>query len=59
MQERCDLCKKICEITIVDGKTKYGPWAWMCRHCHDVHGVGLGLGRGQLWDLQTGKKLKG
>lgn len=31
----------------IDGATKIGPWAYMCVPCHEVHGVGLGLGLGQ------------
>lgn len=31
----------------VDGKTKFGPWAYMCGEHHELHGVGLGTGRGQ------------
>lgn len=30
-----------------DGKTRQGRWAYMCEACFAVHGVGLGLGRGQ------------
>lgn len=30
-----------------DGKTKYGPWAYMCVTCFVDHGIGLGTGRGQ------------
>lgn len=34
---------------IVDGKTKEGPWAYMCAGCWSSRGVGrLGVGRGQL-----------
>lgn len=31
----------------VDGKTKGGPWAFMCDPCFDKHGIGLGTGKGQ------------
>jgi hypothetical protein len=40
----CDLCEA---PATVDGKTKMGPWAFMCDACHCTHGMGLGLGRGQ------------
>ena len=46
----CDLCKNI-GVNIeayVDGKTTTGQWAFMCRYCYSNHGVGLGLGKGQL-----------
>lgn len=32
---------------VVDGKTKFGPWANMCQEHFDRYGVGLGTGRGQ------------
>ena len=47
----CDVCHKDCGDTVVDGKTGYGPWATMCLACHCLHGVGLGMGRGQRYDL--------
>lgn len=30
-----------------DGKTKQGPWAYMCEECFLKHGTGLGTGKGQ------------
>lgn len=30
-----------------DGKTKEGPWAYMCEWHFSQRGVGLGLGKGQ------------
>lgn len=30
-----------------DGKTKNGPWAYMCEPHFGLVGIGLGLGRGQ------------
>jgi len=30
-----------------DGKTKDGPWGYMCEKHFQEHGVGLGMGRGQ------------
>lgn len=45
----CDICKSE-NITIpaaYDGKTKYGPWAYMCEEDFQVFGVGLGTGKGQ------------
>src|SRR5262252_3587177 len=41
----CDLCKS--RPAAIDGKTVYGPWAYMCVPCHDSVGLGLGMGRGQ------------
>jgi len=42
---KCDFCGK---EGVIDGRTKMGPWAFMCRECHKKYGVGLGLGKGQL-----------
>jgi transposase-like protein len=42
---RCDFCGN---EAVVDGKTCFGPWAYMClAHFLDL-GVGLGLGKGQF-----------
>jgi hypothetical protein len=54
--EKCDI--KGCPLEgqpFVDGKTQMGPWGIMCRPCHRSHGVGLGLGRGQLYDKNSVK----
>ena len=40
----------------VDGKTRDGPWAYMCDECHDRFGVGLGTGRGQRLTLPGGER---
>ncbi|QPX62582.1 hypothetical protein SEA_WOLLYPOG_30 [Arthrobacter phage Wollypog] len=40
----CDFCG---ESAHFDGKTKQGPWAYMCTDCFCSYGVGLGMGRGQ------------
>lgn len=42
---RCDLCS---EPAHADGKTQWGPWAYMCKSHFAEHGVGLGLGLGQM-----------
>lgn len=39
-----------------DGRTKMGPWAYMCVECWTKHGVGrLGLGYGQKLALAPRK----
>jgi hypothetical protein len=48
----CDLCKDLGRETpapaAYDGKTVYGPWAYMCEEHWLLHGVGqLGTGYGQ------------
>lgn len=42
----CDICKE--DDAKIDGKTKYGPWAFMCLGCYKTNGIGLGTGKGQL-----------
>ena len=46
----CDFCKKICKDSLIDGKTIHGPWAVMCPSCFEKYGIGLGLGKGQLYE---------
>lgn len=50
---KCDGCDNILEGTFIDGRTIFGPWAIMCEDCHTTHGVGLGIGKGQRYDLET------
>lgn len=56
---RCNFCNTPLTHTRVDGKTQAGPWADMCENCHKKYGVGFGMGKGQLFDVHTGKKLEG
>jgi len=35
------------ELAAYDGKTRMGPWGYMCEECFEKFGVGLGVGRGQ------------
>ena len=44
MPEKCDFCDAEAKY---DGKTTYGPWAYMCEKHFRTVGVGLGLGKGQ------------
>lgn len=43
----CDMDGRPATPATIDGRTRYGPWAYMCDDCHARHGVGLGLGHGQ------------
>ena len=47
---KCDLCGEPLEKKFIDGKTTSGPWGMLCEDCHETHGVGLGLGRGQMYE---------
>lgn len=52
----CDIHKRHGMVGVparYDGKTKDGPWAYMCPPCFQDHGIGLGTGRGQLLVLAT------
>jgi hypothetical protein len=48
----CQICGSPLADSAVDGKTVYGPWAWMCRACHRQIGCGFGMGRGQLYTFR-------
>lgn len=48
MSQTCDICQQ--QPAKYDGKTKMGPWAYMCEKCFKAYGVGLGLGKGQVLD---------
>jgi hypothetical protein len=56
--EKCDICagtlyhKLSGKTAFIDGRTKYGQWANMCVSCYLRIGVGLGVGRGQLYEKQ-------
>jgi hypothetical protein len=55
----CDLCEHAITIVFVDGQTVRGYWAIMCSACYEKHGVGLGTGKGQKYDANTGAKIVG
>lgn len=59
----CQICCEPITVAFIDGKTRdnsqyRGSWAIMCPLCETLVGVGLGLGKGQMYDL-TGKKVEG
>lgn len=49
----CDMCRHRSNAALppaeaqFDGKTKAGPWAYMCLPCYKLFGIGLGTGKGQ------------
>jgi len=51
----CDFCMigGVTEPAEYDGKTKQGPWGYMCQQHFDQYGVGLGLGLGQKLVLES------
>ncbi|MCK5547656.1 MAG: hypothetical protein KAI64_01485 [Thermoplasmata archaeon] len=49
--EICDLCAKPIDGFFVDGALKSGSWACMCPECHEIQGIGFGIGSGQLYWL--------
>lgn len=55
----CDICKHPAEEYYVDGKTVFGPWANMCIACHKIYGVGLGINKGQKYNVKTRNKVDG
>ena len=59
VKERDDIGDLITD-TIIDGKTKRGPWAIMTPASFDIHGIGrLGTGFGQKYvKQQDGNWLK-
>ena len=57
--KRCDICGEDLIGTFVDGRIRAtGSWGIMCHVCSINFGVGLGTGRGQLYNVM-GEKLKG
>jgi hypothetical protein len=50
---QCDICKKEDCNPIIDGATRFGPWANMCEKCFGKVGIGLGEGRGQRYEKQA------
>jgi len=62
--ENCDICGELMSWISnkqwwVDGATTMGPWANMCPRCFEKYGRGLGLGKGQKYDVNTLEKTEG
>jgi len=45
----CDFCRREAKY---DGKTKMGPWAYMCEFHFRQFGLGLGSGKGQRLNVK-------
>jgi hypothetical protein len=37
-----------CSLNLAPGKR---VWGWACQECHELYGIGLGIGKGQLYCL--------
>jgi len=55
----CQICGTTLSDKFVDGATRFGPWAIMCPACHRDQALGLGTGRGQMYDLDSLEKVEG
>jgi hypothetical protein len=42
----CDVCSA--PRAVVDCRTRSGRWGNLCVDCYEIHGEGLGVGRGQV-----------
>lgn len=51
----CQMCSLAGDKVVAqfDGKTTFGPWAFMCLGHFVTHGVGLGIGKGQRLVLEV------
>lgn len=38
-QKKCDFCKKEITEILIDGASKFGPWAVFCEECHSKFGT--------------------
>lgn len=56
----CEWCKGSLDGVFIDGKVRFRAcWGKLCAECHEAHGIGLGLGKGQKYVKQPdGKWLK-
>jgi len=55
----CDTCNNGLKSVFYDARTHHGVWGILCRSCFKLYGLGLGIGYGQEYDLETGRKLRG
>ena len=46
---KCDLCD---EEARYNARTSFGPWAYLCEKHFKSHGIGLGMGYGQMLKLR-------
>jgi hypothetical protein len=56
---QCDICNGGFASVMYDARTKSGQWGNICRKCFSAYGVGIGMGRGQRYELTAdGRWLK-
>lgn len=57
----CDVCDRDLNKLefFYDARTKQGWWGLLCKDCFKLHGVGLGVGRGQQYNTETRVKMAG
>lgn len=58
LPKNCDFCKNKLKKVFIDGRTKFEPWAIMCKSCFKINGVGLGIGKGQKYSIPGGQKIR-
>ena len=55
----CSFCRQLPQEWFVDGVTTVGRWGIMCEKCFKPYGLGLGPGKGQLYDAKTYERKGG
>lgn len=55
----CNYCNQKLAEHFTDGKSPMGQWGVFCDACVKRLGIKLGIGRGQRYELATGKKVEG
>lgn len=60
----CQICQRRLEKVFYDAKIEglsdaKGSWAIVCESCFPRYAYGLGTGRGQMYEVATGRKVAG
>ena len=56
---RCDVCGALQSKNWYDCRTTSGRWAFLCDKCFEIYGIGIGTGRGQVYNGLTLEKIDG
>ena len=62
LPRKCGMCQTHLSSfrVFIDGRIAgRTQWGILCPPCYKEHGIGLGLGKGQMYDTVTGEKLYG